>query len=766
MFSANTTQVNDQQGPSELWIFNTANTQGQQGIGTYATQGSTTPIKYSIYGVDKTSGPINTYGINETYGFVIKQDGSLWGTGSGTYGQIGNGYSLDQTYFVFVDNGPWDSVSIGYRSTYAVKTDNTLWVWGNNSSGQLGIGSVIAKSSPTQVGSSSNWSKVVGGYSYALAVKTDGTLWAWGVGTGGVLGNNSVVNQSSPIQIGSDTNWADIGVCGTSSSFAIKTDGTLWSWGLNPSGQLGHGNIIPRSSPVQVGSLTDWASVTGASATTYAVKTNGSLWAWGSNGNGEIGDSSIVSKSSPVQIVSSGVSLASGLNASAGMYVDNSGGLWTWGLNVAAGNLLDATTVSRSSPVQIGTGYASQAPLRTSWIVGKAGLGLAFLLAKQDSTMDYVELLAGSGETLFNQASQLSLGDTSPVWSSGKTAVVAGATNSCLAIKDDGSLWGWGYNNYGQIGDGTKINRSSRVQIGALTNWMQVAGGFYYAAAIKTDGTLWAWGKNVGGPLGTGNVINRSSPVQVGSLTDWAQVSCSSSRYDFGEATLAVKTNGTLWAWGTNINGQLGTTSTISRSSPVQVGSLTDWMQVSTNGDDSSGSNAYGFTLAVKTDGTLWSWGSNLDGKLGLNIDPAISKSSPTQIGTGTNWSKVSAGGRGGLAIKTDGTLWAWGYGENGANGNTSNLSRSSPVQVGTATDWIDCARGMNQSIAIRSDGSIWGFGYLLQLYRIVPQAPVDGYSSPVQLSNGSTTAGTGWNSVSINGISANGFFSVMATKA
>jgi alpha-tubulin suppressor-like RCC1 family protein len=153
--------------------------------------------------------------------------------------------------------------------------------------------------------------------------------------------------------------------------------------------------------------------------------------------------------------------------------------------------------------------------------------------------------------------------------------IAAGALHS-LAVKTDGTLWSWGSNSYGQLGlgDGYTISRSSPVQVGALTNWADVAAGYSHSIAVKTDGTLWSWGNNGSGRLGQNNTINRSSPVQVGALTGWVQASGAS------ESSSAVKNDGTLWSWGRNNNGQLGLNDTANRSSPVQVGALATWSKI------------------------------------------------------------------------------------------------------------------------------------------------------------------------------------------
>lgn len=341
-------------------------------------------------------------------------------------------------------------------------------------------------------------------------------LYAWGDGGQGRLGDGTTTYRSSPVQIGTLTNWAQ--VAGATSGYhtsAIKTDNTLWSWGRNSSGQLGLNDIDSRSSPVQIGTSTDWYQVSSGEDFTSSIKTNGTLWAWGANGNGQLGQSNVINRSSPVQVGA----LTNWYQVSEGgdfftISVKTDGTLWAWGLN--SGGALGIGTGggdNKSSPVQIGA--------LTTWAYAAAG--------------DFL-----------------------------------GA-----AIKTDGTLWIWGNNSSGQLGQSNLIARSSPVQVGGLTDWYRVAAGKAHVAALRTDGTLWTWGYNGTGCLGNGTVASQSSPIQVGALTNWSQVSC-------GETfTAAVKTDGTLWVWGSNGRGQLGQNNTIRRSSPVQVGALTNWSQVS-----------------------------------------------------------------------------------------------------------------------------------------------------------------------------------------
>ena len=361
----------------------------------------------------------------------------------------------------------------------------------------------------------------------------------------------------------------------------------------------------------------------------------GSLWSWGSADQGQLGDGASFfggSKSSPVQTSLAGTGWAS---CSAGMYVAGAiktdGTLWTMGYNYY-GSLGDGTSVDKNTPVQISG---------TNW--------------KQVST-----------------------------------------AISSAAIKTDGTLWTWGQNAIysppagggGLLGDNTQVDRSSPVQtIAGGNNWKSVYSGRFTKAAIKTDGTLWMWGYNNYGQLGDGTTSGKSSPIQVPGTT-WKMVS---NTYNH---TLAVKTDGTLWGWGYNASGQLGVGNTTNRSSPVQESSSsTNWKQAATGSYHSA---------AIKTNGTLWTWGYNAFGSLADGTTQSGIWSPTQTISGGTNWKVVAAGGYNTAAIKTDGTLWTWGENSQGFLGDGTITKRSSPVQtVAGGTNWKTLSVGDNFTSAI-----------------------------------------------------------------
>ena len=357
------------------------------------------------------------------------QLGTLWLWGSNTYSQFGDNTFTDRSSPVqtVAAGTNWRLVGNGSYHTMAIKTDGTLWLWGRNDNGGLGDNSRTRRSSPVQtVAAGTNWRLVAGGWYHSGAIKTDGTLWTWGLGTSGQLGDNTSASKSSPVQtVSGGTNWKLLSA-GSDHTMAIKTDGTLWNWGDNASGQLGDNSTTRRSSPVQtVSGGTNWKSVDGNHYYTAGIKTDGTLWLWGSNSYGQLGDNSTTSRSSPVQTAAAGTnwkSVACGLRATAA--IKTNGQLWTWGLG-SDGSLGNNAITHRSSPVQTAAGG-------TNWkSVGAGHLSMA-------------------------------------------------------AIKTDGTLWAWGYNGAGQNGDNSTTKRSSPVQtVSGGTNWRSVSCGFYFTAANK-----------------------------------------------------------------------------------------------------------------------------------------------------------------------------------------------------------------------------------------------------------------------------------------
>jgi len=366
-----------------------------------------------------------------------------------------------------------------------------LFAWGANTFGELypaGItgGEPAMRSSPVQIPGTTwkDFANISGKAPFnSIASKTDGTMWVWGRNQQGALGQNEGQNEgtgsykSSPVQI-PGTNWT--GTYDTMSgayftSFAIKTDGTLWSWGYNGNGALGQNDRTTRSSPVQVPGTT-WAVTASTIGATYAIKTDGTLWSWGYNATGTLGLNQPANTrySSPTQIPGTTWSkIATGERNAFALKTD--GTLWSWGRNESGWLGLNegsnTTSLSKSSPTQI------------------------------------------SGTT----------------WTSNYAVTQQGV----LAIKTDGTLWSWGKNNNGSLGQNNQTAYSSPTQIPGTT-WSSVnVSGEYKVRAIKTDGTLWSWGYNHKGQLGLNDTTQRSSPTQVGSDNDWTKIGGTGGRVSY-----------------------------------------------------------------------------------------------------------------------------------------------------------------------------------------------------------------------------------------
>ena len=296
-----------------------------------------------------------------------------------------------------------------------------------------------------------------------------------------------------------------------------------------------------------------------------------------------------------------------------------------------------------------------------------------------------------------------------------------------LGTKTDGTLWSWGGNTRGVLAQNDQVERSSPTQVGSDTTWNMAEGGTECSFSIKTDGTLWAWGNNEKGRLGlnAGHPAGaRSSPTQIPGTT-WSSISAGDDQL------YATKTNGTLWAWGSNTYGKLGQNNETNYSSPVQIPGTT-WSKVQAS---------YHAGVAIKTNGTLWVWGSGIKGGLGQNN--RTSYSSPVQIPG--YWSEIAGGAQQFQgAIKTNGELWGWGENQQGELSQNNRTEYSSPVQV-PGTSWSKIAASGNNMMAVKTDGTLWGWGSSSygRLGQNTGPGGVHKYSSPVQV------PGTSWDDVS-----------------
>lgn len=395
------------------------------------------------------------------------------------------------------------------------------------------------------------------------------TLLLSGCGGGGTLDPSSLNNSGNPCENGS-ADYTPISspvtaiAAAARISFAIKNDGTLWAWGTSAKGQLGAGATTSSVNPIKIGD--EFAAVSASFGHSLGLKKNGTLWAWGDNSFGQLGDNSTTASTVPTQIGGDTyTAISAGLNFS--LAIKSDGTLWAWGDN---------------SFKQLGIGDNPPANCTTSSISGYAFCPVPVQVGGDNS---YTAISAGTGHA--------------------------------LALKTDHSLWAWGYNHYGELGNDSTTDSAVPIQIDAGSTYGAIAAGYFYSLGIKLDGSLMAWGNNVQGKAADPAVTDHV-PTQIGAGFSPAAGTLSASKFSVLGNTavyyhsLSLQSDGSLWAWGDNIFGQLGDNNPPTPSSvPEQILADSGYAFAAVSAGDNDHS------LAIKDDGSLWAWGSNSCGQLG-----------------------------------------------------------------------------------------------------------------------------------------------------
>ncbi|HEY1046943.1 MAG TPA: T9SS type A sorting domain-containing protein [Bacteroidia bacterium] len=347
-------------------------------------------------------------------------------------------------------------IAAGGWHSLAICTDSTVKAFGENATGELGDGTYTDKNTPVSVKKLSGIIAVSAGgdqlEAHSMALKSDGTVWTWGSNLYGGLGDGTNNSTTEPVQTLLISDVVSISAGGWHSS-ALKKDSSVWVWGWNSDGQIGDGTTVDRTLPTKVNGLTGIKQIAAGTYHMLALKSDGTVWAWGNNDNGQIGDSSTTDRNTPVKVKG----LSNVVRISAGRFfslaIKSDGTVWTWGEN-QYGQLGNGNLGSSSVPVQVS--------------------GLTGIIS----------------------------------------ATAATGAFHCIAIKDDNTVWAWGRNTYGNLGDGTVNNSSIPVKMSGVSNVAGVAAGTNFTLLYKTDGTFWACGRNASGQLGDGSVLQRNSVVQ------------------------------------------------------------------------------------------------------------------------------------------------------------------------------------------------------------------------------------------------------------
>ncbi len=466
-----------------------------------------------------------------THSLALMKDGTVQAWGDNYSGQLGTG-SVSSTQARVQVQGLTDAVSIaaGADHSLAVRADGTVWAWGSNYRGQLGDGTTQQRTSPVRVVGLTDVVAVSGGSGYSLALRADGTVWAWGNNSGGQLGDGTTQQHAVPAQVVGLTNVVAISAA-ESYALALREDGTVWVWGFDREGTLG-GDAPGMHTAAPIPGLEDVRAISAGTVHALALKRNGTVWVWGSNRFGERGDGTQTARELPHEVpgLHDVAAVAAGLNGQS-LVLKKNGTVWGWGVNTAGE--LGTGTDRQPSPVKVvGLTGARQ---------GITGVGYTMAVRADGSLWTW-----GDPEHGLNPQPE----EATPAPVPGLTQVVSAAVGELhsLALKQDGTVWAWGYNVYGELGDGSVYFKSETpVQAVGLTNVLAVAAGSYHSLALKQDGTVWAWGVNYLGQLGDATLQDHSTPMQVQGIDQVVSI------YANWDSSVALRQDGTVWLWGSDL---------------------------------------------------------------------------------------------------------------------------------------------------------------------------------------------------------------------
>jgi alpha-tubulin suppressor-like RCC1 family protein len=627
-----------------------------------------------------------------SHGLALMQDTSVWSWGVGSFGLLGDGVVTSHVVaspkkiqgFTGVV-----AVASGYLHSVALRSDGTVWAWGSNTSGQLGNGTTNDSGVPMQVAGLTGITSIAAGKNHSLARRNDGAVFAWGDNTFGQLGDGTQTDRWSPVRLTGFT--ASSVSANDNHSLAIRADGTLWGWGDGTSlGLVSPGIIQYVTAPAKLVSFTNVVQVSNQYGLNGILRADGTVWYLGSGLAGRYGGNLISDVETQFVLPKPAIGVAVGQDHV--MVLLNDGTVQVMGGN--SNSELGRPDLTSSDPFVApdagpGCTFATQKLLTTGQRIAN-GRTLT-MIVRGDGTV------WGAGS---NDLGQMGIGLISnPVRTARQVPGLSGMAGvstrnkHVLAVGADGRVWSWGSNSLGQIGDGTFTNRLSPVLVPGLTGVKRVAAGGNHSLALKQDGTVWGWGSNGVGELGTGVPIPTLVPTQTIGLTNVVEIAAGD------QFSLALRSDGTVWTWGLGI-GQVGPPQYLT---PVQVSGLANIVAIAAGAE---------YALALRQDGTVWAWGAGGLRRLGSGpgTDPVIGLA---RVGYLTEVVSIGVGVTHGMAIKADGTLWTWGTNSKGELGMGVASAAESPVagQVPQVFGTAEVSGGDGYTMAWERDGQYKGWG-------------------------------------------------------
>ena len=744
-------------------------------LGNNTTTNSRSPIAVQVAGTPLAGKTIVQIAAGADHSLALDSDGALYAWGSNAYGQLGNGTTTNSSVPVAVKIAGTPlagktivQIAAGANHNMVLTSDGAVYTWGWNYHGQLGnntktnSNTIVAVQTISTPIAGKKIVKIAAGQGHSLALTDDGMVYAWGRNDTGQLGNNATTDAMLPVAVTvtgtpmSNKTIVEI-ASGARHSLAIDSSGKVYAWGHNGSGQLGNNSTVNALTPVAVQAPADKniIQVSGSGwlgASSSALASDGTVYSWGRGFDGQLGDGTNNDSSVPVITTINLVDTPSTPTHVMAKPGDTTA-IISWQAPIVSGGqnitgyVLQYQAVGASSWTTINVAAAATSHTITGLTNDQTyRIRLAAKITAGTGDFSNVVLVTPHAKPTITNVSpaigpvaggqNVTLTGTNFILKSKKIMQTVNGNGYSLALSADGTVYTWGRNEYGQLGNGVTATNSP-VPVAVKTagtpmegkTIVQISAKVWYALALASDGTVYSWGFNSWGQLGngtSGTANNASAPVAVKTAgtpmegKTIVQVAAGATH------SLALATDGTIYAWGKNEYGQLGNDSTTNSPVPVAVKTAGTPMDGKTIIQIHAG---YEHSLALASDGTVYAWGRNNSGQLGKNdaTDTHIPAAVQT-LGTpmaGKVIVQLAAGNSQSMALASDGTVYTWGWNQYGQLGNGTTTNSRIPVAVVTTGTPLAgktiiqiTSGGSPNSLVLADDGAMytWGWGQYGQL--------------------------------------------------